>query len=555
MPNIGLDQFHGRESILKLLSHRTLGLKEGYRQNMAFLGERFIGKSLIVHKFLSDWDDKAIVPVYLDLENKEFPYLFQKLAGSLLYAYNRDQQLPLHEDVTLLMKAAQSHLPQTTAMILKIKGLMHSGKLEEAYSELLALPQLFATESGRYCFLILDEFHHLDQLGVPDAFQELGKTIMTQKRCLYLVISSSPHPAEKILSEKLSLLFGNFEVINIESFDLKASQEFIERQLGDCRIKEGLSGFLVDFTGGHPLYLQLICQEIKSLCATHRQLVVYQPLFIQAIHNILFHPWGVLGRHFELLMMQLCAGKGNGPVSAILMALADRRSKVKDLAERLDTKNSLLMPRIHRLIESGVVVKNGQFYYLKDKLLKYWIKYIYQFRHHAWNIYGNVSGENFVKDFARVIDSFITNAAKDLPTRIMELLYCFEDDAVVVGGRKYKLPLFQEIIPVKIRKVAGDYFDVIKASSSQGDWFIVIKLSAVTESDVHLILAEARKLDNRPQRCVLISLDELDDTAKLKALQERMWIWSEREIKTLSSIFDKPYIYHLTECDENRGRI
>jgi hypothetical protein len=192
---------------------------------------------------------------------------------------------------------------------------------------------------------------------------------------------------------------------------------------------------------------------------------------------------------------------------------------------------------------------------MKDKLFKYWIKHIYRLCHHAWDMYGYAPGENFAKEFTRAMDSFIVNAAKDLPTRIMELLYCFEDDAVVVGGRKYKLPLFQEIIPVKVRKMSGDYFDVIKASSSQGAWFVVIKPGVVTEGDVHLILAEARKLDNRPQRCVLISLDELDDTAKLKALQERMWIWNEREIKALSSIFDKPYICHMTGCDENRGRV
>ena len=53
---------------------------------------------------------------------------------------------------------------------------------------------------------------------------------------------------------------------------------------------------------------------------------------------------------------------------------------------------------------------------------------------------------------------------------------------------------------------------------------------------------EARKMGIRPRRCVIVSLSELDDGARLRALEERMWIWNEPEVSSLMNLFDKPTI-------------
>ena len=39
-----LEKFCGRKVILDLLKRRVLGLKEGYRQNVALLGYPYVGK-------------------------------------------------------------------------------------------------------------------------------------------------------------------------------------------------------------------------------------------------------------------------------------------------------------------------------------------------------------------------------------------------------------------------------------------------------------------------------------------------------------------------------
>ena len=84
--------------------------------------------------------------------------------------------------------------------------------------------------------------------------------------------------------------------------------------------------------------------------------------------------------------------------------------------------------------------------------------------------------------------------------------------------------------------------DVIKASTEDAVWFVVSKRDPIEESDVNMIIKEAKQISPKPERCMIISLNELDENTRLKALQERFWIWNEQELNTLLSLFNKPYI-------------
>ena len=205
---------------LNLLKRRVLDLKEGYRQNVALLGNRFVGKTFVLQKFLAELDDENIVAIYLDLDNKDFNFFFFRFVGSLLYNFSKISKLPLFDDLQLLMENARTLIPQTIDEIKKIQLLLSDDRCEEAYRELIALPEIFSSETGKFCVIIMDEFQNLQELEIPNVFQELGKKIMTQKRSIYIVSSSYPTAAKQILSEKLSLLFGNFEMIEMEPFDL-----------------------------------------------------------------------------------------------------------------------------------------------------------------------------------------------------------------------------------------------------------------------------------------------------------------------------------------------
>src|SRR3989338_6038567 len=102
-----VEKFFDRKVILELLKKRVLDLKDGYRQNVAFLGSRHIRKTSILHKFMADLDDPRILPVYIDCERADLNDFVDQCVGGLLYHYSKIKNLPLHEDVRLLLENIQ----------------------------------------------------------------------------------------------------------------------------------------------------------------------------------------------------------------------------------------------------------------------------------------------------------------------------------------------------------------------------------------------------------------------------------------------------------------
>ncbi len=536
------EDFFGRGQICGLLKKRVLGLKEGYRQNVALLGGRHVGKSTILKHFLSLLDGEDVTAIYLDLEKKDFHSFLTGFAGGLLYNYSKAKGLPLHKDINLLLESTKRQLPHTVSVISKIYKDSRNRKLTTSFLGLLALPEVFTNETGQSCVLILDEFQDLGEMGIANAFQHLGKKIMTQKKCLYVVASSYPQAAQKILSEGLALLFGNFEIVHAEPFDFATSREFLRARLKETKISPSLEDFLIDFTAGYPLYLHLICRELNNLAAVHQQNEIFIPALARSVENTLFDRWGAISRHFELMINELCAGKNNKMMPSVLISLANGRHKIDELCADLDAPKNQMNPRINRLIEQGIVGKNGNVHGFSDKLFKYWIKYIFQQRLKDVEFDFEKRRALFEEEFRAAVGNFQASSQRDLSSRMEELLHCFDNESFSLNGRKYKLPFFREVVPVKITGGAGHSFDAIKASTAEDTWFIILKDGDFCEAEIGAVVEESKKMGQKPERCLIVSLKDVDENTRLRALQERFWIWSAREINTLLALFDKPYI-------------
>lgn len=535
--------FYGRNDVLSLIKRRVADLKEGYRQNVAILGSQYVGKSAVLRKFLSDLDDKSIVPVYLDLDDRDIDYLFSKFIRSILYYFARlDGQQP-PENLPELLTLLDGRLPQTLARVREILQLTEKNNMVDGYDLLLSLPEVFSQETGTNCLVIFDEFHVLEHFGVPDVFRRLADRITTQKKSLYLLSSSYEETAKQILAEKLTLLFGNFEIISVEPFDLRQSQEFITARMNGINMGLQLKNFLADFTGGSPLYLDILLQELIKLAAIYKQQEVYAPLVTQAVENVVFSRWGALSRHFELAITRVISGKGNRLVSDLLMCMAEGKNRMKELTDSLTlVKPALLTQRMNYLISEGVVEKNGTHFHIKDKLFRYWIKYVFLKRVRSLELEPGRMKKDFKDEITKSINDFHATCRKDLLCRVTELLHCFDNDNLTLKGRKYKMPVFKDVKPLKFRQRGGSLFDVLQAETEDGPWLLVLRKDPMAEADIGVVTQEARNMGLRPQRCVIVSLADLDDGVKLRALEERMWIWNESDVNSLMNLFDKPYI-------------
>ena len=480
--------FFGRKAVLDILKKRVLGLKEGYRQNVALLGGRYIGKTSILHKLIADFEDKDVMFVYLDLEGRDFNYFATQFTKSLLYHFLKSENLAPQEDLKILCASAQSRLPQTVGLVEAVGALIGEGKILEAYHTLLSLPDILQKESGKSVVLILDEFQQLGEFGIDEAFAELGKRIMTQKNVLYVVASSCVQQANTILAEKLSLLFGNFDNIEVGRFNLAESQGLIDHNLNNVKVGLQLKNFVVDFTGGHPLYINLLAQELISLSGVLRQQEIYAPIVTQAIENVVFNPWGVISRHFELQIQALSHGKSGSSLVTVLIALAEGKHKINDLMGCLPLKQIQISQRINILLAAEVIEKNGNYYHIKDKLFRYWVKYVHQRRLKSIDMEPGRSRKQFKEEINKALNDFSMVARKDLTVRMSDLLHKFDNEALTLTGRRYKLSSFRDITPLKLRLGAGNFFDAIQAQGAEENWLIVLKKDPVHENDFNCLL-------------------------------------------------------------------
>jgi len=262
----------------------------------------------------------------------------------------------------------------------------------------------------------------------------------------------------------------------------------------------------------------------------------------QAVENTIFDRWGVLSRHFELIIKDLLMGKDNRNTSLILIALSNGKNKIVQLIEDLGGGRAQTIKKVNRLVDMDILVKNGRFLYFKDKLFKYWIKYVFQKRIRDIELAPDKQRKQFKEEFNACIENFKLSSRQDFSSRIVDLFHCFDNEALDLNGRRYKLPLFYEIVPVKLRDDNGFYFDVIKAQTDEAVWLVVMKKDSINESELNAILTESKKSERKPQRCLMITLTNLDENTKLRALQERFWVWNEGELNILLTLFDKPFI-------------
>ncbi|MBF0123682.1 MAG: hypothetical protein HQL21_09845 [Candidatus Omnitrophica bacterium] len=476
------------------MRRRVTDLKEGYRQNLAILGSLNVGKSTVLQRFLLDMDDSLIIPVYLDLENRDVHYFSSKMLRSILYHFCMIKGLPTCDELPSLLETVKPVLPLTFERAVALNALIEKGKFADAYQGLIEFPEIFTQETGLFCVLIFDEFQTMEEFGIPDVFRRLADRITTQKNCLYILASSYEEQARKILSEKLTLLFGNFELVTIEPFDLRASQGFIVSRMGEVKMGVQLRNFLADFTGGRPLYLDIIVQELINLSAIYKQQEIYTPLVVQAIENMVFSRWGALSRHFDLVLNRLCVGKTNRLVMDLIIALVNGTHKVKDLVKILGAKQNPIIQRLNYLVDEDIVERNGSHFHIKDKLMRYWVKYVFERRIRSIEMEPGRLKKEFKDELTRSVGEFQVVCRKDLVSRMTELMYCFDNEQFSLRGRSYKLPVFRDIKLLKMRQRGGHLIDVLHAETDEGVWLVVLRKEPVMESDISALGEEARKM-------------------------------------------------------------
>lgn len=521
----------GRSQYLGILEKRVSALKDGYRQNIAILGDEMIGKTSLLLKFLKEFCDPRTLTIYLEIKPEPLDAFAKRFIGAMLYNFLGNSGCALKEDTDFLLNRSSGYIPKTIAKAREILKPLNKRKTNTLFTELLSLCDSIYQETDKHCVVIFDEFHNLQNLGAKNIYSDWSKQLILQKTTMYIITSSLKFKARAILSKSLSLLFGNFEVINVEPFEQKTSEEYLDYRLKGLPLEKGQRDFIIHFTAGIPLYLELLCDG----------LVKSKPGDITDIlEGLLFTPAGILNQRFENHLKRLLELPNNVDYTSILYQVANGDNKLSGLAHILRKPKKEIQLRINTLLEYDYLSRSGDFYKLNDRVFGFWLKFVYQGRFKSLAFDQQNLNTAFRNNIKTMIQEFFLDSRKPLSERTAELLRVFEDEVMQLENKRLRLDRFHEIKPVEFG--SKNIKQGLIGRSNSNLWIMGFKHTSLNEDDITEFSRECKKYRSKPQRKIIITTADIDANARLRALEEKILTWDLKNLNQILDLFCKPSV-------------
>ncbi|MFA6078469.1 MAG: ATP-binding protein [Candidatus Omnitrophota bacterium] len=533
-PVVG-EKFFGRNEVLDLLNKRVLALKDGYRQNVAFSGQSLAGKTSILQHFLYTIKDEDFIVIYLEIIKEPFRSFANRFIATLLYTSLAKIGEPVTIDMNALLERAQKALPKTHYVIKSIFQLIDKGETDEAYSSLLGLTSVLKSEIHMPCIVILDEFDNLDLLGVKNPFMNFGKVIMVQMDTMYIVTSSRNQAIKKILSEKLSLLFGNFEIVKIGGFDLNTSVDFINTRLAGFEIEGAMKRFLIAFSDGNPFYLHRITSASRAVATSRMSNYIDRDIVVEAIMEQIYDSNGTIHQYLLNFILDLLDTNHRDSYISILVAISSGKNKQQDIARSLKAKSSEVSKGLLRLTELGFISKNGIFYKIDDAVLDFWLKHVYKRKKEILvdDIFNRES--LYRSEAGQYIAGFVEEMDRDVIAKIAGLFNLFSNEIIPIDSKSIRLPHFTK---VDVRN-QGDSKPYIAATFRGNSWVVVPYSKEVDENDIIDYMRSVKSSGLKVSNRVIILLKGIDENAKLLAKELKISMWDLGTVNMLLNLYGK----------------
>ncbi len=523
--------YFSRKSYEEALERRVSGLKDNYRQNIAVIGDELVGKTSLIFNFLNKFQDNRIIPLYFDVRSEPLDSFVKRFIGVLLYNFMANSALALKEDLDFLINKSEKYAPRTIEKIKLILSNLKKRKKKNVFTDLNLLCEVMHQETGKFCVVIFDEFQNLENIGFPDLYREWSKLLLTNKNTMYIIVSSTKFKARNILSKNLSLLFGNFEVINVDPFDIKTSTEYLKSRLSDFNLAPLLINFIVHFTGGYPMYLEVIANallENKGGSLT------------EVLENMLFDSIGILNQRFSSCIKRFLDLAQSNDYISILYLISSGRNRIKDIAQILHMPKVELVSRIIHLAELDTITRSGDFLRINDRVFSFWIRFVYQEKHQSLTFDAKSQKAKLRDNLEAMIQEFMFSSQKPLMERINELLCSFEDEMVQLERKKVRLNHFREIKPLQFR--SRILKNGLIGRSNESLWIMALNQDTLTEDDIVEFSRECRRYRHKLQRKIIVTLKDIDTNTRLRALEEKIWTWDINSLNQILDLYSKPRV-------------
>lgn len=551
-------RFFVRSDIRLSIEKRLEAFDKGYRQNIGLIGPAGLGKStLLLALFRSLQYQRRFLPVYLNAHILDFDHFMETWMGSLLAGVFLSRDLEVPRDLQSLLSAAQPHVPKTVEKMQALRKQIRREKAGGHLRELFGLSAVLAAETGQKIVLMLDEFQDFEKLPASDPFAVLGRQIMVEKNVLYVAASSRPQRAREIFKEKLTLLFGNFEIFEVEPFDFNETVFFLGHRLPHLQFSEAQLRFIIRMTDGHASHLEYLAQALEQYYSRRAyeeftqaqvRLPVTQETLLQVFHRKLSPGSGRIALSFERKMETLGRlAKDPSPYARALLALSDGKRKLPVIAAAIERKTVETQKILQRMVQEDLVSRQGSFFTLGDPLFRFWLRYVYQASRRMYTPEATGWSKLLDESLSREYERSESAEQRDLAARVETLFKQFRNDSVVMTRKKLSLPQFSEVIS----RAPRDRWVFLTAKNAKTSWVCQVAGQKVQEEDVAAFLSEIKKHRKKISCKIMVMLDGIEQNARLLAQEAKIQLWSLREFNALLDLYDLPKMILLFGREED----
>ncbi len=534
------EEFFGRIDIVSKLNKKLDCLSSGFRQNTALLGPPLSGKTSLLKHFLTNADNKKFLFFYLEVRGnslKEFimKFLSSFLSGFLSKAEEFNNLYPL--DSQILLNKFKSCLPKTQGVVSDLFRLLEASDFDATYERLFSVLECAKSEINRPIVIILEEFQKLAGFSIKFPFEILGKKISVEKDVMYIVSSSSVNDAKKIISEKLSFLFCNFEIIELEPFDYSTSRGYIDKKCNGLTLEDSYKNFIISLTEGNPFYLNTICLKLMEFVKMYGSSITHNELIIKALEDLVFNSNGILNQYLSNTLYKLREEKKFELYFQIFLHLSNN-NKAATLASLMKRSETEISRLLKALVQNDFLTKFGVLYKFNQRLFKLWISSVYAVKESPYkNFYMDGKGF-FAYKSTHMLDNFISENEKSALDRLVELFKLFDDEMIEFSGQRFILPRFDVIYPRQVDERGYR----IAANSKARNWLFFLAEDALSEERFTQWITREKDIYKNFNKRVLISLQEPEIATKLLAKQEKIALWSIAQLNLLLELYGKPQL-------------
>ncbi len=428
------EQFSSREKEIERLKKIKNDYLNGYRRNLAILGPWSIGKTSLILKFIHDDLGEDLFPIYLNLEEG---FLKESFLGFLLHSLRKFSLV--NNDFFIDNTADSGRIierdyPVFNSIIKNIESGLKNNNYELLMNSILRLPLAIKKEFKKNSLFVIDEFFGLSKLKLNYWMQLLRENIMLNEHALFVLMSSDEDRSKAVLNSEFSLLFGNFEIMELGKFSYRESKGFIKSRMSKIKeIDDSVVDRLVALTAGVPLYLDILTSWVEENVDSFDS----EALILMIRENLISNK-GFLYRFFSEKLRNYPGVEKFQEFLPFILEVARGNTK-KKILRKLDLSYA---NSGHSM--NGFLEKNGSFFRIKDPLFRIWLLYAY-----SADLMGlGIDFKARIEMLERELDSINSGFnifCNDKPMSkiediVKELVFKFDNEFIDLIGKRKQLP-------------------------------------------------------------------------------------------------------------------